>query len=171
MRLLVLVRLIGRFTGRALRGRIGLYVVCSTVIVVLVGALAVLDAERRLPEGAITTYGDALWWAIVTITTVGYGDLAPATTEGRIVAALMMLFGIALLGVITGLLATFLVDKVSLEKEAEAAKTDTTNDLAGFKDEIRDLRTELAALRADLAQQSPLPTLSAAAPPETHSPA
>ncbi|WP_237358201.1 potassium channel family protein [Rathayibacter tritici] len=59
-------------------------------------SLAVLDAERDTPGALITTFDQALWWAFVTITTVGYGDLYPVTGTGRFIAAGIMLGGIAM---------------------------------------------------------------------------
>ena len=61
--------------------------------------------------------GDALWWAVVTITTVGYGDLTPASTGGRIAAGLLMFIGIGVVGVVTGLVASVMLDDT--EEEAE----------------------------------------------------
>ncbi len=67
----------------------------------------------RWIEPEFTTYGDAFWWAIVTMTTVGYGDLAPVTPFGRVVASLLMLTGIGLIGVITGAYASLFTEEVS----------------------------------------------------------
>jgi voltage-gated potassium channel len=69
-------------------------------LVLFVAALAVLQAERGHPGGNIESFGDALWWAVTTVTTVGYGDRFPVTTTGRFVAGGLMLAGIALLGVV-----------------------------------------------------------------------
>jgi voltage-gated potassium channel len=74
--------------------------------VVIVGSLAAYYAEHPVnPEFA--TFGDALWWGIVTLTTVGYGDIVPETTAGRWVAVSIMITGIAVLGVLAGALASF----------------------------------------------------------------
>ena len=74
-------------------------------LVVLAGGL-VLDAERGHQHANIRTPSDALWWAMSTVTTVGYGDRYPTTGLGRIVGVLLMLVGIALLGVVSGGIAT-----------------------------------------------------------------
>lgn len=58
-------------------------------------------------EPEINNYPDALWWAIVTATTVGYGDIVPVTPIGRILASIMMLFGIAFIGMITSTITNF----------------------------------------------------------------
>lgn len=78
-------------------------------LLVLIGSLAMLDAERDAPGASITSFGDSLWWAVVTITTVGYGDMAPVTLEGRLIATVMMFLGIALVGVVTAGIATWAV--------------------------------------------------------------
>jgi len=69
---------------------------------VLTGAVGIY-----LLEPGITTFGDSLWWSIVTTTTVGYGDISPASTGGRIIAIILMLVGIGTLGMLTGSIATF----------------------------------------------------------------
>jgi voltage-gated potassium channel len=62
--------------------------------------VAVLDAERSEPSASIKNFGDAVWWAVTTITTVGYGDRYPVTGAGRVAGVGLMLGGIALLGVL-----------------------------------------------------------------------
>jgi voltage-gated potassium channel len=89
-------------TVRAILGTNALgWVLMATSVVVLLGAGAVMVAEPQMGD-----FGDALWWAIVTSTTVGYGDLAPATIVGRLVAVVLMVVGIGALGMITGSIAT-----------------------------------------------------------------
>lgn len=94
------------------------YVLVVGAMTVLTGAGVVLLFEERA-GGTIQSFGDALWWAITTITTVGYGDTYPVTTGGRVVAALVMLVGIALFGVLTATVAAYFVEKAEEEEEQE----------------------------------------------------
>lgn len=87
------------------------------------------------PDANITAFGDAVWWAITTMTTVGYGDRYPTTGTGRMAAALM-LGGITLLGVMTATLASWLVEHVSVAEQQQTA----------------DLREELALVSTKLDQ-------------------
>lgn len=141
LRLIVLLKVLNRTFADSLRGRVVVYVVCTASLVVFAAALAALSAERGHPGANIVTFGDALWWAIVTITTVGYGDRYPVTTEGRFVAVGLMIAGIAMLGVVTAAFASWLVDRVrDTESEAQAAT----------RADIDALRGEIAALTAQL---------------------
>lgn len=112
-RLARLVRLVRAGTvlwraSRDLRGIVGTnglgYVLVVTVLVVLVGGFVV-----RLVEPAMGSVGDALWWSLVTATTVGYGDLSPATAVGRVVAGVLMVVGIGTIGMVTGSIATYFI--------------------------------------------------------------
>lgn len=107
-------------------------------------ALAMLDAERTNPDANIHSYGDALWWAGTTITTVGYGDRYPTTGDGRLVGFGLMLGGIALLGVITAALASWFVEKTAEIKAAEEERADASLD---------EVLTELRQVRALLEAQ------------------
>lgn len=141
LRLRILLVVLNRYAGSSLRGQVAVYVAGSTVLVLFVAALAVLDSERGAPSANITTFGDALWWAMTTVTTVGYGDRFPATSAGRLVAGGLMLAGIALLGVVTASLATWLLDRVrEVEEESELA---TRRDLVALTTEVAALRTSL----------------------------
>lgn len=140
LRLVTLLSVLNRHAGAHLRGRVVTYVVGGTVLIVLVGALAGLDAERGSDEANISTYGDAVWWALATITTVGYGDHFPVTATGRAVATGMMLAGVALLGTITAALASWLVERVTEVTELEQAAT---------RRDVEALTAEIAALRQE----------------------
>ncbi len=123
LRLVTLLRALQRSVGAALRGRIAIYALGSVTLLVFVGALAILDAERGQAEATIQSFPDALWWAAVTITTVGYGDLSPATPTGRLIAVALMVGGIALIGVVTGTLASWIVSRVAQEDETNQVAT------------------------------------------------
>ncbi len=137
LRLVVLLRVLQRAAGTALRGRVVVYAAGSALLLVFVGALAVLDTERGAPGASITTFGRAIWWAFVTITTVGYGDVYPVTDEGRLIAVAVMLGGIALIGVVTATLASWIVERVAQQdEESQAATRRQVADLARQIDEL-----------------------------------
>ena len=83
----------------------------AALIVVWVGSLMVLNAERTAPNAEITSAADAVWWGFETVTTVGYGDFVPVTWDGRAMAVLVMLVGISVLGVVTASLSAALVKR------------------------------------------------------------
>jgi voltage-gated potassium channel len=76
------------------------YVLLTTVVVIVLGAVGIFVVEQG-QNNSIHSVGDALWWAIVTTTTVGYGDVSPVTTEGRLIAVLLMFVGIGFIGMFT----------------------------------------------------------------------
>ena len=80
----------------------------AIVMIVIMGA-AILDIERNAPGSNIHTPMDALWWGLVTITTIGYGDKFPVTTEGRLVAGILIIFGVAMISTLTGSFAAWIL--------------------------------------------------------------
>ena len=105
LRVVTVIGVLNRQLRDDFRGRVPIYVGTTVALVGFVAALAVLEAERSAPDASITTFGEAVWWTITTISTVGYGDRYPVTVEGRLVAATLMVAGIALLGVVTASIA------------------------------------------------------------------
>ena len=96
---------------RGVLGTNGLgYVLAVTVAVVLAGGSA-----AAIVEDDLVTFGDGLWWALVTATTVGYGDISPVTPQGRAVAAVLMLVGIGTIGMLTGSIATYFLQQHRVE--------------------------------------------------------
>lgn len=107
LRLFSLVRMLNRSTvGHSMIGKTSVYVTGAAALMVFLSAVTVLDAERGAPDANITEFGDALWWAIVTAATVGYGDFYPVTLEGRLVAVVLMIMGVGLMGVVTAAVAS-----------------------------------------------------------------
>jgi voltage-gated potassium channel len=141
-------RVLDRRLTSTLHGRVAAYVTLTASLVVFMASLAVLDAERGAQGASITGYGDAVWWALTTITTVGYGDEYPVTEEGRLVAILLMVGGIALLGVVTAAVASWFVGRV-----AEAAQAQDDADDAALLVEVRALADEVRRLRAELGER------------------
>jgi len=148
LRLVALVAILNRAGSNSLRGRVVVYAVGGTTLLVVCGALAITDAERGRPGASIADVGDGLWWAITTMTTVGYGDRYPVTTTGRFVAAALMVSGIALLGLVTATLASWLVERVAETTEADQAAT---------RAQVEELTSEVRALRGQLAAIAPPP--------------
>jgi voltage-gated potassium channel len=89
------------------------------VLMVIFCAIGILNLEKDVPGSNIKTAEDALWWAWVTITTVGYGDRYPITTEGRIVAVALITVGVGLFGTFTAYVASWFVEKREEEGIAE----------------------------------------------------
>ena len=133
-------------TSVSVRGRATAYVVGAVGLLGFVSALAVLDAERHGDDPNIASFGDAIWWAATTITTVGYGDRFPTTAEGRFVGVGLMIGGIALVGTITAALASWFVEQISTVVQAE---TDTRDE------QLAKLVAEVQALRAELNHRPP----------------
>ncbi len=115
----------------------GLHFVLLTVLVTICVSAALEFAFEHEAHGAtIHSYPDALWWAIVTVTTVGYGDAYPVTAAGRAVAVVLMLVGIGLIGILTATIASYFV-----QEKADSEKADLNKRL----DHIEELLTMLLA--------------------------
>ncbi|EFQ83505.1 Ion channel [Aeromicrobium marinum DSM 15272] len=140
LRLVTLLNVLNRHAGSSLRGQVGTYLVGSVVLLVLIGSLAVLDAERGA-GGTITSFGDAVWWACATMTTVGYGDVYPVTATGRTIAVALMFSGIAVLGIVTASFASWLIERISDEVDEDSELT--RRDIESLRSEVHELRVLL----------------------------
>lgn len=109
-----------------------------SILLVVFASIAILEVEQ-VANANIQSPEDALWWAFVTITTVGYGDKFPVTSEGRIIAAILMTAGVGLFGTFTGYVASWFLDA---EQEQQTSELDA-------------IRAELAEMRRLLTQRSP----------------
>lgn len=121
LRLLRLARLVavlekGRQEARRLLVRHQLHYTLLVTVIVVVGAAALALAVEDASGGPIRRFGDALWWAVTTVTTVGYGDTYPVTAVGRGIGVLLMVTGVALLGVLSANLAAFLLESPTDER-------------------------------------------------------
>lgn len=103
-------------TGSAVRGSVVAHALVYATVFVYVIALATLSVERDAPGASITTFGDAAWWAIVTLTTVGYGDVYPVTTAGRFLAALLMGGGIVIVGTTSAIVVSYISERVTVAR-------------------------------------------------------
>ncbi len=93
-------------------------VAITTVFVAYIAAVQITITERAVEGSNIKNFADGFWWAITTVTTVGYGDRYPTTTEGRLLAVMLMFMGISLVGVITASVAAWFV-KMSQDTEKQ----------------------------------------------------
>lgn len=117
-------------------------VVAVSVALVIFGSLAMLNVESD-SQSNIRTPGDALWWSLSTITTVGYGDRYPVTAEGRVIAVMLMIAGAALFSTFTAFVATYFLQP------------------AKQNDRIETLVEEVRALREEMARHGITPTRDA----------
>jgi voltage-gated potassium channel len=171
-RLARITRLLGGQKRKALiddviqnRGSYALFITFLAAYLVLsASTVLVLQFESRAPDPNIVTGGDALWWGLVTITTVGYGDFYPVTFLGRATGVFVMFAGVGIIGSLASILASLLVPSASevaaADNAADAAATAAAPATApapvspGIESELTAIRTELTAMRALLAERS-----------------
>lgn len=144
LRLLRGVRLIHRVLSTAFRNKMqGGFAAASLAVFLLLcfSSVSILICEQD-PHSNIKTAEDAIWWSVTTVTTVGYGDRYPVTSEGRLVAVILMISGLGLFGTISGLTAAMYM--------GTPEKHDAVLELT---DEVKQLRAEIAQLRATQADR------------------
>jgi voltage-gated potassium channel len=133
--------------------------ILMTLLVLTVCSTLVLQFESKSPDANITTGADALWYALVTITTVGYGDFYPVTGAGRITAMFIMFMGVGIIGALASLLASLLVGGSSEEETAAAAVAADAPAAAAaaalsVQEELKAVKEELATVRQMLEKMS-----------------
>jgi voltage-gated potassium channel len=132
------------------RGQYATFItVLAALIVMGVSSVLVLQFESGSHDANITNGTDALWWAIVTITTVGYGDFYPVTGAGRIVGVFVMLAGVGIIASMASILASVLIPPAQTPKERDGGASESPT-----RQELVDIQRELAALRRSLAPAS-----------------
>lgn len=110
----------------------------------LAGFVATLVDEKDFP-----TFGDGAWWAIVTLATVGYGDIVPTTTVGRVVGSTLIIFGVTFLSFLTAIVTSLFVSADQERSQAEERETQAASD-AETRALLRQLDERLAAIEAKL---------------------
>jgi voltage-gated potassium channel len=153
LRVVRLLRILGpREVFRGLRADLAgsaLLVLLLMVILVLeVGSLSVLAIEENAEGANITTASDALWYVIVTISTVGYGDQYPVTSWGRLVGAMIIVIGVGIFGTLAGYLANLFLSspKPPPPSEDEAARDLVRSELESLKEQLDTQRSALDAI-------------------------
>jgi voltage-gated potassium channel Kch len=136
-----------------------LFTLVIALILVFTIAFLVLKAEQGNSHANITTYANAVWWAFVTITTVGYGDYYPVTNLGRIFAIVLMFAGLGIIGVLSSYLATTFISiqnrrKVNVEGGNENGENNNDNEehVENEEDETSSLKAQLAAMEVELTE-------------------
>ena len=135
----------------------------ATVLLVGFGAMTMLLVESPNPDSPINTAEEALWWAVVTVTTVGYGDFYPITTLGRIVAVVLMICGVGLFGSFAAYISSMFVHDDG-EREAREARAQRDMTRALYR-EIQQLRGEIQSLHERLDRREQIADASRQATP------
>jgi non-ribosomal peptide synthetase component F len=97
--------------------RLAAAVTIVSALVVLGGGTALWLLERGRPTSTLDSWGDAVWWSLTTMTTVGYGDHVPVTTGGRLIAAVVMVAGVAIIGAVAAVVALAVARRFAREEE------------------------------------------------------
>jgi len=134
------------------RAESALYILVLMVILIIEGgAFMVLQAERASDSANIQTASDAIWWAYVTITTVGYGDRFPVTTQGRLVGILVLTTGVAVFATFAGLISSKLLASPAKEEELPEELLLEKDQAAKYRAELKQLIGEREKIEGDIA--------------------
>lgn len=125
-----------------LRAQIVFYGIGIVAILVYLASLLTLDVERDAPGASIVNFGDAIWWACATVTTTGYGDYTPVTVIGRLVGVCLMFGGLAIAGIVTATLASWVLERGARHDDSDHPAT---------RRQVRELTARVDELVAALA--------------------
>ncbi|HEX3198753.1 MAG TPA: ion channel [Propionibacteriaceae bacterium] len=151
--------------------RIAGSILSIVIAVVFVSAFLMWRVEYNAPGATVTTFRDGIWWAVVTTTTVGYGDYTPVTAEGRVIATVVMIVGIGLIGTVSATVAAWFVRRHSdsepgaepadvASAKAEPSDATTADTQALFLDRLDELAASQGEIRAMLIELQRPPTSS-----------
>ena len=124
--------------------------VLMVLLIIESGAFLVLQAEHASPSANIITAGDAIWWAYVSITTVGYGDRFPVTPAGRLVGILVLTTGVAVFATFAGLISSKLLSPPEKEDESPELSSVGDDQAARCLSEIKQLITEREMIETEI---------------------
>lgn len=125
----------------------GFVTLISAMTVLSVSSVVMVQSESRVAQANITTGGDALWWALVTITTVGYGDQYPVGAVGRVIGAVVMIAGVGIIGALASIFASVLIPPAEKQIDPTAEIGELKSELAGMHEELTAIRDLLSAAR------------------------
>jgi voltage-gated potassium channel Kch len=134
--------------------RLTVALTCMSSLVVLAGGSALWLVEGDRPDSTVRSWGDALWWSICTMTTVGYGDHVPVSGTGRLIRAALMVLGVAVIGAVAAIVALAVALHVAVqeeqefETEAETLEQRLELDLARIEAQLADLDAKLESRAA-----------------------
>jgi len=151
-------RIIHKYGGRYIvtylssnRAASALYILVLMVILIIeTGGFMVLQAERASLSANIVTAGDAIWWAYVTITTVGYGDRFPVTATGRLVGIMVMTTGVAVFATFAGLISSKLLAPSAKEEESPEQAPVGEDEVARYRGELKQLISQREKIEMEI---------------------
>lgn len=103
-----------------MKSKLSFMLLAAAAVIILLGTLVMYSIESKDPNTKMKTFLDALWWCVATVTTVGYGDVVPVTSVGRMVALVYMFFGIAMISILLSVITnTFYRKKIQKDELEE----------------------------------------------------